>query len=1464
MENRKFTEALALYRTDDERLGAIVENAVIMSMELDRGTKKLYLTLTFDEIADVEDLYEISEGIKTIYSLNTVKLTPKYDSSLYSARALYALCDYMAAELPSAAPFLKGCKIEALDNTVKITLADCSAYLLKSLDFSALFAREVAAQYGVGVRQVLIEDDKHCNHEEELNDYAEKIIEEQKAILEENPPPPPKETTSSVESPRFKIPAKRPPRPTNVDQSDILMGNAFGEEPIKMELINTDCGRIAVCGEVFALETRTTYSGREIIIAADITDKTGSVRVKKILSVAKAEELLGKLQVGSYISVRGDIEHDKYYNDCVLKPVDIVLAKRQFRSDRAQEKRVELHLHTNMSQMDGISSASALISRAKEWGHSAIAITDHGVTQGFPEAAYAGKDIKVIYGMEGYFVNDLADIEAVRGEADSLLSGEFVCFDIETTGTIPTNDGITEIAANLVVNGEIKDTFQTYTNPGRPISAFISNLTGITNAMVKNAPSQLEGVKAFKEFCKDRILVAHNAKFDTGFISYICEINGISWNMTSIDTLEMSRILLPDLKKHKLNFVAKALNIPEFKHHSAAEDTKALSQIFIKLSTDIAKRRGVTRVSQLNAELSDMRRENQHRGGPAAALPVRHIILLAKDKQGIKNLNKLVSLSHIEHLNRRKQPIIPRHELDKCREGLIVGSACEAGELYRSITERKSWNQLRKIAHYYDYLEIQPLGNNAFMLQNTDPSGEDGQKYTIEDLRSFNKTIVKLGEELGIPVVATGDVHFLDPDDAKYRAIIMASEGFKDADDQAPLFLKTTEEMLEEFSYLGAEKAREVVITNPKAIADQCAAQRPFPDGLYPPKLPGSAEELRKLTWKRAHSMYGDPLPDTVRAAIESEIEPIIGHGFDVMYMLSQKLIARSLENGYLVGSRGSVGSSVVAFFAGITEINALPPHYRCPSCKYSEFHTDADSGPDLPDAVCPRCETTLDKDGFDIPFATFLGIDGDKDPDIDLNFSSVYQSKAHRHMAELFGEDKVFRAGTISTIAEATAYGYVKKYHEVRNKTVNRAEESRLALGCTGVKKTTGQHPGGIMVVPQDKDIHDFCPIQRPGTGDGDIITTHIDYHSLDSNLLKFDLLGKDDPTILRYLEEQTGVPLEDIPLDDKLMLSLFSSNEALGIFDDRIVGSNGALGIPEFGTRFVRDMLNDTLPETIADLVRISGLSHGENVWVGNAQTLIKEKNLQLRDCICCRDDIMNYLIKKGMDSKLAFKIMEVVRKKPKEPGAKKLLPEWEKEMLSLGVPQWYIDSCNMITYLFPKAHAAAYVVMALRIAWYKVHRPLAYYGSFFGIKAKGFDAGVMLSGKDAILRRIDEISGLGNKATQTEKELLRTLEISYEFLLRGFVFLPIDIMESDAELFSIYPEKNALRLSFKALGGLGSVASAEILAERARKPFVSVEDLATRCRKLTTTNIDELREHGALTDLPESLQTSLFELD
>ena len=1113
--------------------------------------------------------------------------------------------------------------------------------------------------------------------------------------------------------------------------------------------------------------------------------------------------------------------------------------------DNAPQKRVELHLHTRMSNMDALTDTKKVVKTAIRWGHPAIAITDHGVVQSFPDAASAaGGKIKILYGVEAYFVNNLDDRLAVHGIKDCDFDDEIVRFDIETTGLNVKYEAITEIGAVILRNGEIVDTFQTFVNPNRRLTPEIIGLTGITDEMLKDAPQPKEALQAFLSFAGDRPLAAHNAEFDIGFIRENCKKEGLPFDPTYIDSLILAQNLLQDLTHFKLDVVAERLKLPAFNHHRASDDGATVGYMLVPFFK-MLRERGLSRIQQINEEMLKLRPLGKANRRP------RHMIILAKNKLGMHNLYKLISLSNLKYFKR--QPIIPKTELIRYREGLIIGSACEAGELFQAVIDHKGWDELKRIASFYDYLEIQPLCNNMFMLRQ-------GKVKSVEELKEFNRIIVRLGEELGKPVVATGDVHFLDPEDEVYRHILLASKKFEDADAALPIYFKTTEEMLEECAYLGEEKAMEVVVTNPNRIADMVEEIQLLPKGqLFPPRLENSREDLYNLVWGKAHELYGGELPQLVKERLDTEMNSILGRGYDVIYMSAQKLVQRSLENGYLVGSRGSVGSSLVAYMSGITEVNSLPPHYRCPNCKHSEFIMDGSygCGADMPDKNCPVCGTKYVKDGFQIPFETFLGFGGDKVPDIDLNFSGEYQALAHRHAIEMFGETQVFRAGTIGTLADKTAYGYVRKFLEERGMTAGRAEENRLTQGIVGVRRTTGQHPGGLVVVPDDKEIEDFCPVQHPAdAADSDTITTHFEYHCMEDNLLKLDMLGHDDPSIVRMLEDLTGVNARAIPLDDQDTMSIFTSSAVLGYENDPILGSTGAVAIPEFNTRFTRQMLEDTQPKDFNTLVRLSGFSHGTDVWLGNARDLIVGGTASVTETVGCRDDIMIYLISQGMDAKMSFKIMEAVRKgKVKKGGFQE---GWVEAMQEHDVPAWYIDSLAKIGYLFPKAHAVAYVMMAFRIAWFKVHKPLAFYAAFFSIRAKAFDAEYCCAGLDAVKQKLQEI--MNNKdATAVEQDLATTLEVCYEFYLRGYHFDPINIYESDATRFVIC--ESGLIPPFVAVHGLGESAALATVEQRKGKRFVSVEEFSICCNKLSKSHLDNLRALGAFAGMPDTSQISLF---
>ena len=1226
---------------------------------------------------------------------------------------------------------------------------------------------------------------------------------------------------------------------------EVLMGKPIKAKAIPMVDLNPKMGAIVVEGKVFAAEMYETRRPGQWCLTFDMTDYAGSITVRRYMDEKEAKPLLGVINPGMWLRVQGFIELTRDGKDVQLRPMNIAKISHEGRRDTSPEKRVELHLHTRMSNMDALTDTASVIKQAVAWGHPAIAITDHGVVQSFPDAWHNAGKIKILYGVEGYFVNNLDDRIAVHGEQDQPFEDEIVCFDIETTGLKVTTEAITEIGAVVLKNGQITDTFQTFVNPHRRLTPEIIGLTGITDAMLADAPSLKEALTAFLKFVDGRPLAAHNAPFDISFIRAGCKKVGLPFEPTYIDTLILAQNLLPELHKYKLDIVAEHLDLPAFNHHRASDDAGMVGYMLIPFFERMRNELHIDHIQQINGEMAKLRPQS----AKSNRFP-KHIIILAKNKLGLKHLYQLISASNLKYFHR--VPTIPKTELVAHREGLIIGSACEAGELFRAVSEHREWAELKRIASFYDYLEIQPICNNMFMLRNGDVQSE-------EELRDFNRTIVRLGEELGKPVCATGDVHFQEPEDEIYRHILLASKKFADADAPLPIYFKTTDEMLEEFSYLGEEKAHEVVIDNPRKIADLIEEIELLPPGqLFPPRLENSEQELNDRVWAKCHAMYGENPPQLIVDRLNVELGSILGK-YDVVYMSAQKLVERSLENGYLVGSRGSVGSSLVAYMSGITEVNSLPPHYYCPECQYVEFQTDPQygCGADMPDKMCPQCGTKLKKDGFDIPFETFLGYGGGKVPDIDLNFSGEYQSRAHRHAIEMFGDTQVFRAGTIGTLAEKTAFGMVKKYLEEKGENVSNAEMNRLTQGCVGVRRTTGQHPGGLVVVPDDMDVEDFTAVQHPADDAGsDTITTHFEYHCMEDNLLKLDMLGHDDPTMIKYMEDLTGVNAREIPLDDPDTMSIFISSKVLGYENDEILGPTGAVAIPEFNTRFTRQMLVDTQPTNFNTLVRLSGFSHGTDVWLGNARELIVSGTATVLETVGCRDDIMLYLISMGLDPKMSFKIMEAVRKgKVKKKGFE---DGWEAAMREHNVPDWYIDSLAKIGYLFPKAHAVAYVTMAFRIAWFKVHKPLAFYATFFSIRAKAFDAEYCCAGLDAVKRKIKEIEN-NKDATNVEQDLMVTLEVCYEFYLRGFHFDTIDIYKSDATHFLI--TENGLLPPFVSVHGLGEAAALATVEQRKGKDFISIEEFSTTCNKLSKTHIEQLKALGAFAGMAETSQVSFF---
>lgn len=1210
--------------------------------------------------------------------------------------------------------------------------------------------------------------------------------------------------------------------------------------------ISINDGSACIIGEICNIDTRETKTGK-VILTIDVTDKTNTISCKKFLNKDQYDQVKEQIKKGAYVKVEGMLQLDKYANnemDMMLNSVNIE-QKPAEKEDNSPKKRVELHIHTQMSAMDAVSSATSIVNRAIKWGHRAVAITDHGVVQAFPEAhkaitaAFFDKNnpnwlqdapTKVIYGVEGYLVSDI--------EPEAKPNDMFCVFDTETTGLSYTTDKITEIAACKVKDGKIIDTFNTFVNPERKIPENVQQLTRITDDIVKDAPTIKEALPKFLEFSKDCVFVAHNSKFDMSFINAAAKSMDIQIKNKVIDSLTVARELFETYENHKLGTLAQNLGIDLEGAHRADNDAEATAKVFIKM-IEVAKQKDIDIYGYMYDELEK----------DAKQLPYNHIIILTKNYKGLKNLYKLISFSHLNYFH--KKPLIPRSLLNRYRDGLIVGSACERGELFQAIYTKKSEELIENIAKYYDYLEIQPLGNNQFYI-------DKGLLSSVEDLKNINKKIVELGKKIDKPVVATTDSHFLDPEDEIYRRIIMAGQGFDDADKQPPLYFRTTEEMLKEFDYLDEKTANDVVIENPNKIADMCDVIQPVPSGTYPPSIEGSEEDIKNLSFANAKKIYGDPLPFIVEDRLEKELKPIIKYGFAVMYMIARKLVLNSNARGYLVGSRGSVGSSLVATMTGITEVNPLPPHYICtnPDCKYYEFpKTDATTGIDMPDKICPKCGKPLKKDGMDIPFETFLGFKGDKEPDIDLNFSGDDQPKAHAYTEVLFGKSKTFRAGTIGTIADKTAYGFVKKYFEQEGKNATNAELNRLSQGCTGIKRTTGQHPGGIIVVPRDKEIYDFCPIQRPADDpSARSITTHFDFHSIHDNLLKLDILGHDDPTVIRMLQDLTGVDPKTIPLDEPKVMSLFSSPEALGVTKEQIKSETGTYAVPEFGTKFVRQMLLDTKPKTFGELVRISGLSHGTNVWLGNAQDLIEQGKVTLKEAICTRDDIMLYLLSMGLEPQMAFKTMESVRK------GKGLTEEMESAMKEKDVPDWYIASCKKIKYMFPKAHACAYVMMAYRIAYFKVYYPKEFYSVYLTVRGIDcFNAELMMHGKQRIKEAIKEYEQKPNP-TQTEKDALTIMEVINEMYERNINFLPIDLYLSESKKFKV--EKDGIRPPLCAITGFGYVDAEKIVQARKDGKFYSIEQLTQRA-KLGKVGIDLLKKAGCLDGMPQSAQMSFFEM-
>lgn len=1428
----------------------------LTQLDINKQSRLIILSVNFSELIGRDLLFEAEKSITKVLAYHAV-IKPHFPTELFSADYFPQLYTAVRRDIPSINGTLNNAEVKFENNTLTINLLNGGKTLLDSKGFDKALVKQIYEEFNLHISVIYtgtfeVEENNEeykaaiQNAQEKINrenlQKAAEFYQEEAETAKQREEIHAENTTAEIEIREGKFSTPQ------IVQSSIrpLYGRSIRGKMIPISSISGDSGRIVVWGDVFDIEKKVTKSGDKNIFTIDITDYTGSTTAK-IFNSIKESAVIDNIKKGDTIVVQGDVEYDKYAGELVVNARSIGTAQKVKVVDNAEKKRVELHMHTNMSQMDAVTSAGDLVNRAYQWGHKAVAITDHGVAQAFPDAMKAAdkinKDeekIKVIYGVEAYFMDDL--VESVKGDADTGFDGTFICFDIETTGLSAARDKITEIGAVKVENGIITDKFSTFVNPEMPIPQKITQLTGITDEMVKDAPSQSEAVSAFLEFAGDNVLVAHNAPFDTSFIAKACEDMGREYNYTSIDTVAISRAILTDIKNCKLDTVAKFLRLGEFNHHRATDDAEMLAKIFITLCRRLTDDFGITKTNDINTKIA---------GGDFKKLPTYHQIILVKNKTGLKNLYRLISYSHLNYFY--KKPRIPKSELVKYREGLIIGSACCAGQLYMAILDGKPWGELKQIASFYDYLEIQPAGNNSFMIR-------DGRFDSVDELHKIDSTIIRLAKELGKPVCATCDVHFMDPTDSEFRKILMAGQGYKDADQQAPLYFRTTAEMLKEFEWLGKDKAYEYVVENPNKIADMCEYIRPIPKGTFPPNIEGAQEQLIDITWKRAKEKYGDPLPEIVKARLDKELNSITTYGFSVLYMTAQKLVADSEAHGYLVGSRGSVGSSFVATMSGISEVNPLCPHYVCPNCKHSEFITDGSygSGFDMPPKNCPECGTLMDQDGHEIPFETFLGFKGDKVPDIDLNFSGEYQSKSHRYTEELFGKNNVFKAGTISTVAEKTALGFVKKYAQERGLVMHKAEEKRLAIGCTGVKRTTGQHPGGMVVVPRTNDVYDFCPVQHPANDvNSDNITTHFDFHSIHDTITKLDELGHDVPTIYHYLELYTGIPVMKVSMSDPEVMSLFTSPKALGVTEEDIDSKTGTFSLPECGTAFVRGMLVEAQPKTFTDLLQIAGLSHGTDVWLGNAQELIHNGTCTISEVIGTRDSIMTYLMHKGLEPGMAFKIMEIVRKG----NATKLLTEEHfKAMREHNVPEWYIDSCMKIKYMFPKAHAAAYMIATLRLGWYKVHKPVEYYAAYFTVRSENLDGAIAMQGHKAVRDKMNNIKQKQSvhEATAKDEAEYQTLQIVNEMMARKIEFLPVDIYKSEAKMFKV--EDGKIRLPFSSLPGVGG-AAADSLAETGKHTeYLSIEDMQIKT-KVTKAVIETLKDVGVLNNLPESSQMSLF---
>ena len=1460
MEQKKINDIFNDYKTESN-----IKEAGIKQINYMKKVNKLKIEILSNTYIEIKDIWDFEKFLRTRFLIEDISIIIKYEEGVKKKNIEEEwknIACYMAHKYPITKPMLINSPIEIKDKTLTVNMGVKGAEFLTQRKLDEALSSLIFNLFGINYKVVLIENisEETMHLYEEKAKRVEKLaiekameevniegIDQTKAENAENKKNVPKGTEAPKDTPQ----EVQAPEPQEEEKTPLIYGRSMNikEELTKVSEITVDSGKILLDGEVINTDSRELKSGK-FLIMFDLYDGTSTITCKAFVEAEKKNQVLGRIQSAKGIKVAGTAQFDPFSKEIGIMANTIIETegrKKTSRKDLAEIKRVELHMHTQMSQMDAVTSAKDLIKRAMSWGMKSIAITDHGVVQSFPDAhkllGVNNPDMKVIYGVEAYLVPDKPPI--VTNVKKQTLDGATYCvLDLETTGISAVNDRITEIGVMKLKNGEVIDQFSCFVNPERPIPQRVVEVTNITDEMVKDAETIETVFPRLLQFLEDSVIVAHNADFDVGFLKNNAKRLGYELNNTYLDTLKLSRELFTDFKKHKLGIIAEKLGIEVEVAHRALDDVDTTVKVF-KIMIEKMKDKGIRTLEDIDLILTNATDKDAYK-----KMKSYHAIILAKNYIGLRNLYKLVSLSHLHYFY--KKPRILKSLYKQNCEGLILGSACEQGELYRAILEGKSDEDIENIASDYDYLEIQPLGNNEFMIRN-------GTVQDEEELKDINRKIVELGKKQNKPVVATCDVHFMDPQDEIYRRILMAGQGFDDADNQAPLYLRTTNEMLDEFTYLGEETAYEVVVTNTNKIADMCDRISPISPEKCPPHIPGCEETIKEIAYSKAEELYGKDMPEIVKTRLDKELNSIIKNGFSVMYIIAQKLVWKSNEDGYLVGSRGSVGSSFVANMTGITEVNSLPAHYRCPNCKFSDF-TDYGfkNGFDLPDKDCPKCGHKLDKDGMDIPFETFLGFNGDKEPDIDLNFSGEYQAKAHKYTEVIFGKGTTFKAGTVGTIADKTAFGYVKKYYEERQIPVSNAEIARLSVGCTGVKRTTGQHPGGIIVVPKGREIYEFTPVQHPADDpNSDIITTHFDYHSIDQNLLKLDILGHDDPTVIRMLQDITGIDPKLIPLDDKETMSIFKSTEALGVTSKQINSEVGTFGVPEFGTKFVRGMLVDTKPTTFEELIRISGLSHGTDVWLGNAQELISNGTVTLSEAICCRDDIMIYLIKQGLPPNPAFKIMELVRKgkATKDPAKWK---EYTDMMKEHNVPDWYIKSCEKIKYMFPKAHAAAYVTMAFRIAWFKVHRPKEYYATFFSIRADAFDSEYMIFGVEKVKNKMKEIDLLGNSATQKDKDMYTVLELVLEMYERGISFLPMDLYKSHATKFRV--EGDSIRPPLNSIPGLGTVAAEGIEEAKKDGPFMSIEDMQIRS-KVGKSVTELLERFGCLKGMSKSNQLSLF---